>query len=634
MINYLTTTSLSFHAVRGMLYLFVLMICLLVLIIPSIQMEELQHPAQTGKFVFFLGAMLVIVGMMVVWLTVKDRLMVGIHLFDIALSVLLAYVTVNRFWIQPYYGFSMKYDELLGLSVLYVVLRNVPKSAFIYLLLAVMGGGILQAVYGAFQLWGYAPMAHSGFRIAGSFLNPGPYSGFLAAVFPIALGVYLFRNQIMEQPAFHAIGAPHFLLRLLFEYLPLTGILSIVLVLPASQSRAAWLSVILSSALLLNQRYHLLSLARRVLNKTWKKSLVGLLLLLSAGAGGYGVYHFKQGSADGRLLIWKVTSSLIADHPWTGVGYDQFKAYYMFYQAAYFKAHGDGVEAWVAGDNYYAFNELFGFIAEQGFIGTGLLAGLVALILKQAMTPTLGYASIIALSGLLSIVTFGMFSYPGEILPVKICMVLYLAVLVAEKRPMRQISLDLRPSLKCALALGIMCLLGLTAQAGVRFKQAHQDWQDAVHSYKAGLYAESVEKYEKLYPFLKFNGEYLMNYGKALSMAENDEKAVRVLEDARNYYSSAIIETASGDSYKRLKRYDKAAADYRNADDMVPSRLYPKYLLAKLYLESGDEAAAFDEAKKILRMDVKIHSRATEEIKLEMRNIMVAHKELKSDLNK
>ena len=184
------------------------------------------------------------------------------------------------------------------------------------------------------------------------------------------------------------------------------------------------------------------------------------------------------------------------------------------------------------------------------------------------------------------------------------------------------------------LVLGVVCLIGFTAQASVKLKQAHNGWQEAVNSYKLGLYGESVERYKKLYPYLKLNGEYLMNYGKALSMLENDEEEDSVLGNSRDYYSSTIIETASGDSYKRLKCYDKAAADYRHAGAMIPSRLYPKYLLAKLYQESGDDAAAVHEAKKILSMDEKIHSRATEEMKLAMRNIIVSYKELEFDLNK
>lgn len=619
--------------------LLVLIICFFVALLPSISMDGLMNPTQTGKFTFFLYGMLVIVGVVVIWLMGKRELSVGINLLDIVLFVLLAYVSANRFWIQPFYGFSLKYFELLGLSVLYIVFKNALTKSFIYLMLAVVAGGMLQAVYGAFQLWGYYDSPDSGFKMTGSFSNPGPYAGFLVAVFPVALGIYLFRKQCMERPIFNKpISVPFFNIRItesafdnivqrvFFEYLPFAGILSMIIVLPSTQSRATWLAIAFSSVFLLNGRYQYLSVVRNILDKGWKKLLVGALLLLSVGTGGYGLYHYRQGSADGRLLIWKVTSRMISNNLWTGVGYDRFKANYMDYQADYFKQHGETGEEWVAGDTYYAFNELLELFSELGIIGISLLAVLVVLILELATKPPIGYLSIIALSGLLSIITFGMFSYPGEILPIKVCLTLYVAVLFS-KIPLKPIiSLALTPRLKGVLILAIMFIIGFTAQAGGRLTQAQKDWREAFRSYQDGSYAESVEEYEKLYPSLKTNGEYLMNYGKALSMVGKHEEAVRMLKNARKYYSSTIIETTSGDSYKMLNQYDKAEAHYNRALDMIPSRFYPTYLLVKLYQESGDKEAAIHEAKRLLNRDVKVHSIAIEEIKLEMRKIIVSCK--------
>src|SRR5690606_24631037 len=88
----------------------------------------------------------------------------------------------------------MDYMELLGLAALYIILRSLKKEVYPYLFLAVIVSGIIQAVYGNLQLWGYYPSYHSGFKMTGSFFNPGPYAGFLAVVFSVALGMYLFRN--------------------------------------------------------------------------------------------------------------------------------------------------------------------------------------------------------------------------------------------------------------------------------------------------------------------------------------------------------------------------------------------------------------------------------------------------------
>ena len=56
--------------------------------------------------------------------------------------------------------------------------------------LALMLYGIVEAVWGLCQLWGWLPSNHARFAVTGSFANPGPYSGFLAIVFPLAYSEY------------------------------------------------------------------------------------------------------------------------------------------------------------------------------------------------------------------------------------------------------------------------------------------------------------------------------------------------------------------------------------------------------------------------------------------------------------
>jgi hypothetical protein len=67
------------------------------------------------------------------------------------------------------------------------------KSRLIYVLcgLAFVVTGLIEAVWGLRQLYGFTSSQHSLFKITGSFFNPGPYSGWLAMVFPMALGCIL-----------------------------------------------------------------------------------------------------------------------------------------------------------------------------------------------------------------------------------------------------------------------------------------------------------------------------------------------------------------------------------------------------------------------------------------------------------
>ena len=88
----------------------------------------------------------------------------------------------------------------------------------------ILGG--VEAVWGMEQIYGFVTSNHSLFTLTGSFYNPGPYSGYLAMVFPICLNEWLSlrknqRHTLLEQGKY---------------YLVLGVLLLILCVLPAGMS--------------------------------------------------------------------------------------------------------------------------------------------------------------------------------------------------------------------------------------------------------------------------------------------------------------------------------------------------------------------------------------------------------------
>ena len=64
------------------------------------------------------------------------------------------------------------------------------------------------------------------------------------------------------------------------------------------------------------------------------------------------------------------------------------------------------------------------------------------------------------------------------------------------------------------------------------------------------------------------------------------------------------------DSYNATGESKKAEAAYLHAWHMNPSRFYPKYLLAKLYDETGQKEDAVKVAKELLEKEIKVESTA------------------------
>ncbi len=112
-------------------------------------------------------------------------------------------------------------------------------------------------------------------------------------------------------------------------------------------------------------------------------------------------------------------------------------------------------------------------------------------------------------------------------------------------------------------------------------------------------------------------------YGKALSMDEQHQRSLDILTLARKLYNSHILQNTLGDSHhKALGNYKAAEAAYIESSLMMPSMLLPRYLLAKLYNESGEHEKARQTAEELLKSPVKVESSATREIISEMEKII------------
>jgi O-antigen polymerase len=610
----------------------ILLVFAIILFIPQINVQEYVLPTITSKFIYFMYGILSLCGIYTFNIIFSKEITFSFSKIDIALFVLVLYISFNRYFIQSQYGFSIRYIELLGLSFLYVVLRSIDVKNYFWLLLAVILSGIIQAVYGNLQLLGYYPSNHSGFKMTGSFFNPGPYAGFLVSVWAVALGMYLFKENITIQiqsqikskiPFFNEV------IKYVFEYIPLLGIISIAIVLPALQSRASWIAAVVSSMVLLELRYSVLKNLFKKAN-AFKRTIVAVLFLGILGTGLFSVYIFKKGSSDGRAFIWKVTTEMIADHPIFGVGFDRFKAHYMNYQSQYFHKNGETLESIVADNTYYAFNEGLQFVSENGLLGLMVLLIVMYVLFQAKIKEEYKLQSFIVKMGLLTIGIFASFSYPMQILPIKLVFVILLAMLSSSTLDNFQFKITENTKklwlYKMSFVLLVFVGMSRTFIYAKDLNQGFITWNNALTSHQYGDYKGAVLEFETAYPILKKNGDFLMNYGKTLSMAGEPHKAIKVLKQTQHYQNNTVIATALGDSYKATKQYDKAETVYKQAINMTPGKFYANYLLAKLYDASGQEKKAVDMANKLMNKEIKIPSTAIKEIQAEMKNILIKYK--------
>lgn len=656
-----------------------MLLFILLLALPSINMDSLMNGTQSGKSILFLYSVAIISALWIIrfWLN-QELVKIKLTTIDLLLVAVVLYILLRNNREELVH--SLLFIELAGLTILYFIIRQQTHQGYLLVVLALVAGGLVQAIYGNLQLWGYFPSHHGIFKMTGSFFNPGPYSGYLAAVFPASLGLYLYDpkfekfdrliiriSEYLRSISFKSFfrlknnrppsnsnasnlqtakpsnisnsAASNISTLSLIRSLAIAAIIAIILVLPASRSRAAWLAVLVSSFYLLSEKYQFFKTLRKYFNTRIRQIVLISFLAILLSTTILGLYYFKKGSADGRLLIWKVSAEMISDKPVFGHGFDGFKKRYMDYQAACFKQNPDSKEALVAGDSNYAFNELIQLTVEHGLAGLFLILLLFKGVFSnisnsEASNPSNSEASPSLLTPLsraivLSVLVFGLFSYPIQILPIKICLTVALAI--AAGTTSQNVIIDLhapfllrrlfRLAIKTVAATVCLIVLWLATLQIKTIGTAYTYWKNAFDLYNIGIYNECLADYEKAYPTLKTNGDFLTNYGKALSMAEKHAEAIDVLQQAARYYPNTVVYTALGDSYKRMGRTLPAEQAYLHAAHMNPSRFYPRYLLAKLYDETGQKEKAIQVANELLAKDIKVESTAIEEMKEEMKKM-------------
>lgn len=262
--------------------------------------------------------------------------------------------------------------------------------------------GILEVFRGIEQLYGWGVSNHVLFKLTGTFFNPGPYAGYLAILLPISFHMMLQTPSDNTSKQCTTEKGIYYFAGICF--------LSILIILPATMSRSAWLAALVSCGWVYAINRSIWKHIKIKKDKVSKKACFGIIitiiLLLSIG---WTLYLIKKDSADGRLLRWKVTCEVLSKHPLKGIGLGGFPAVYAQAQAIYFSSgNASEAEKLVAGCPKYAFNEYLQIALEQGLGGLAIFVGWLVICsyygIKNKLYGICG--------GLLALSVFAISSYP------------------------------------------------------------------------------------------------------------------------------------------------------------------------------------------------------------------------------
>ncbi len=202
----------------------------------------------------------------------------------------------------------------------------------------------------------YSALKNPTWRIFATFFNPNPLGGFFAMAVPLAVSAALASAQRWHRVLWGA------------------AVLLLLLALLPTYSKGAAVGLIVAMAIYLVLMARASANSRRNLRIVLLAFGVAAVLALGAVAGSSslrdrlsGMFGGRSASNMFRILTWKGTLEMAADHPWLGVGPGAFKHAFPRYAITGY------VEA--AHENYLQ------IVSEQGVFGAGAFLWLVGAVL-------------------------------------------------------------------------------------------------------------------------------------------------------------------------------------------------------------------------------------------------------------
>jgi len=365
-----------------------------------------------------------------------------------------------------------------------------------------------------------------------------------------------------------------------------------------SDSRASWLSFAIG----------ILTFFSPLIIKHLPKSIIirtGSLLILICLCTYLisGLYSYKKDSADGRILIWKISLEMVKDKPILGYGFDGFRKNYMNYQAAYLqeKQLPETINN-LADDNHHAFNEFLRIIIEQGIIGV---------IILFIFLTTIGYTiykyklyidtvSRTIISCLTALLFFSFFSYPLSTFHINALIVILLAGLACSSQDTPIWKLQIR---SISLIIPYSIIFFISSVYLFSYSKANSDWLNTLK----GVYTNDniLEEARKK---LSGNPYFLSTYGKYLNKKKRYSKAASILSQSIKEYPSYYTVMELGISYKAQKKYTEAMHCFYKAMHMIPHKIKPLYFMMELYYDQKDYKSAIQLSNRILCKQPKIRS--------------------------
>lgn len=462
---------------------------------------------------------------------------------------------------------------------IYICIRNLLKYQKIVISLGICLG-VIEASIAIMQRLNLLENYNKFYSVAGTFENPAELGGFLSICMTLCVGFLL---QCRKENSW---GINVFLL--FISAIVFGGLLF-------SDSRASWLGAIVGSLFLVVSlsAKAVLGLRKHFSYIPFMKEILFFVIAILF----YSIYLYKKDSADGRFLVWRATMDMICENPLFGRGTGGWQADYMHYQADYFNEHPDSSYNMLADNVACPYNEYLLVLADYGIIGLILIILLLYFFLSYKPNSK---TEVFLKACLLSIMTFAFFSYPSKMLALMLSIFVVLGGLKSKELVRFHISRSIYlPFFLCFFSgMGLLSLWSFNMYSRCRLEVYHL-------LYNKNICKSKQDFLDSHYLLYCFNPAVMDAYARFSFQNHSSAKAERILLATATLTPSCEIYCDMGELFERKGDYKNAEECYREAINMIPSRITPKYRLFQMYAIKGDTVMACKMAADLLESPAK-----------------------------
>lgn len=521
-------------------------------------------------------------------INVSDRLMAVLFMLLFMGSVFIVsgrdydlFDTYRKYWTIT---FGLLF--IIYVSVCVLIKKGKVRTPIDTILKTVFVTGVLECIYALAQFFKILPTYNRYYAYTGSFDNPAVFAMLLSVC--VSIAVFYANNKTISRKG---------------RTIWWTGAAGMLVFICFSESRTGFISAIISSSVVLLSASDILR--KKLLNRKVVFILIPLVVLLL-----FLLYRFKADSANGRLLMWRVSMEMIKEHPILGFGPDGFTAHYMEYQAQYLTENPDSMFILLADNVNNPFNEYLLVLVNFGLVGFSLLLILLVLLFKSLKSLSEVYKPLMI--GLaVGIMIWSFFSYPFSVPFVWV--IAMLISLVAF------IPYGCKQYAKICVTL-ILCKVSLVVT--VHSFIFEREWKIISQRSMFGETETVLPDYARLYEQLNTNWKFMYNYGAELHFSKHYKESLSILEECQTMLNDYDVQMLIGDCLQNIGDTIAAIVHYNHAGKMVPSKFLPQYYIMNLCLYKGDTLNAVITANAILTKEVKVNqSKAIQRIISEAQEI-------------